>query len=118
LCQWPKTKMVVIPSRHETFSNIPLEVALWARENGPVVVASMAGGFIDQIEEGVTGFFVDILSCDHTSQTMLRVLDLSPEAHATIRHLAYERVIRAFDFAQNFPATLRWFWQRESQEAG
>jgi glycosyltransferase involved in cell wall biosynthesis len=118
LCQWPKTKMVVIPSRHETFSNIPLEVALWARENGPVVVASKAGGFIDQIEEGVTGFFVDILSCDHTSQTMLRVLDLSPEAHATIRHLAYERVIRAFDFAQNFPATLRWFWQRESQEAG
>ena len=118
LCQWPKTKMVVIPSRQETFSNIPLEVALWARENGPVVVASMAGGFIDQIEEGVTGFFVDILSCEHISQTMLRVLDLSPEAHATIRHLAYERVIRTFDFAQNFPATLRWFWQRESQEAG
>ena len=62
LCQWPRTKMVVVPSRHETFSNIPLEVALWARENGPVVVASSVGGFVDQIEAGVTGFFIDISS--------------------------------------------------------
>src|SRR6202022_128392 len=34
LCQWARTKIVVVPSRHETFSNIPLEVALWAREKG------------------------------------------------------------------------------------
>jgi glycosyltransferase involved in cell wall biosynthesis len=112
LCQWPKTKIVVVPSRHETFSNIPLEVALWARENGPVVVASTAGGFVDQIEAGVTGFLIDISSCENITQTMLRVLALSPGAHAAIRYQAYERVIHAFDFAQNFPATLRWFWQR------
>jgi glycosyltransferase involved in cell wall biosynthesis len=111
LCQWPRTKMVVVPSRHEPFSNIPLEVALWAREHGPVVVASAAGGFVDQIEAGVTGFFIDTSSRQHITQTMLQVLDLSPEAHATIRRQAYQRVIRAFDFAQNFPMTLQWFWQ-------
>jgi len=44
LCQWPRTKMVVVPSDTKTFSNIPLEVALWARENGPVVVASTLVG--------------------------------------------------------------------------
>jgi glycosyltransferase involved in cell wall biosynthesis len=113
LCQWPRTKIVVVPSCHETFSNIPLEVALWARENGPVVAASTAGGFVDQIEEGVTGFFVDISSRERISETLVRVLDLSPDAHATVRRQAYERVIHAFDFTQNFPATLRWFWQRE-----
>jgi glycosyltransferase involved in cell wall biosynthesis len=118
LCQWPRTKMVVVPSQHETFSNIPLEVALWAREHGPVVVASTAGGFVDQIEPGVTGFLVDISSCQHITQTVLQVLDLSPDAHATIRRRAYQRVIHAFDFAQNFPATLCWFWQRESRRAG
>jgi glycosyltransferase involved in cell wall biosynthesis len=118
LCQWPRTKMVVVPSRHETFSNIPLEVALWARENGPVVVASTAGGFVDQIEAGVTGFFVDSASCQHITQTMLQVLDLSPDAHATIRYQAYQRVIHTSDFAQNFSATLRWFWQREPRRAG
>jgi glycosyltransferase involved in cell wall biosynthesis len=117
LCQWPRTKMVVVPSRHETFSNIPLEVALWARENGPVVVASTAGGFVDQIEAGVTGFFVDISSSQHITQTMLQVLDLSPDVHATIRHQAYQRVIQAFDFARNFPLTLQWFWQREPRRA-
>jgi glycosyltransferase involved in cell wall biosynthesis len=118
LCQWPRTKMVVVPSRHETFSNIPLEVALWARENGPVVVTSTVGGFIDQIEAGVTGFFIDISSPQHITQTLLRVLDLSQDAHAAIRRQAYQRVSRVYDFAQNFPVALRWFWQREPRRAG
>jgi glycosyltransferase involved in cell wall biosynthesis len=118
LCQWPRTKMVVVPSRHETFSNIPLEVALWARERGPVVVASTAGGFVDQIEAGVTGFFIDISSTQHITETMRQVLALSPEAHASIRQQAYQRVIHAFEFTQNFPITLRWFWQREPRRAG
>jgi glycosyltransferase involved in cell wall biosynthesis len=118
LCQWSRTKMVVVPSRHETFSNIPLEVALWARERGPVVVASATGGFVDQIEAGVTGFLVDSSSCQHVTQTVLQVLDLSPHAHATIRHQAYQRVLQTSDFVQNFPATLRWFWQREPRRGG
>jgi glycosyltransferase involved in cell wall biosynthesis len=105
----------VVPSRHEPFSNIPLEVALWAREHGPVVVASAAGGFVDQIEAGVTGFFIDTSSRQHITQTMLQVLDLSPGAHATIRRQAYQRVTHAFDFARNFPVTLQWFWQTNPQ---
>jgi glycosyltransferase involved in cell wall biosynthesis len=118
LGQWPRTKMVVVPSHHETFSNIPLEVALWARERGPVVVASTAGGFVDQIEAGVTGFLIDISSCEHITQTMRQVLDLSPQVHAGVRHRAYRRVVQAYDFARNFPATLRWFWGRDPGEAG
>jgi glycosyltransferase involved in cell wall biosynthesis len=118
LCQWARTKMVVVPSRQEPFSNIPLEVALWARENGPVVVTSTAGGFVDQIEAGVTGFFIDTASRENIAQTMLQVLDLPQDAHVAIRHQAYQRVIHAFDFARNFPATLRWFWQREPRRAG
>ncbi len=117
LCQWPRTKMVVVPSRHETFSNIPLEVALWARGNGPVVVASSVGGFVDQIEDGVTGFLMDISSCLHMTQTLLHVLDLSQDAHAAIRYQAYQRVICDFDFTKNFPVTLRWFWQGEPLRA-
>lgn len=118
LCQWPRTKIVVVPSRHETFSNIPLEVALWAREKGPVMVASTAGGFVDQIEPGITGFLVDILSCKRITQTLRQVLDLSPEAQAIIRHRAHQRVVQTYDFIHNFPATLRWFWQREPRRPG
>jgi glycosyltransferase involved in cell wall biosynthesis len=113
LCQWARTKIVVVPSRHETFSNIPLEVALWARGGGPIIVASSAGGFVDQIEPGITGFLVDISSCQHISQALQQVLDLSQEAQAAIRHRAHQRVVENYNFIHNFPATLRWFWQRE-----
>ena len=110
LCQWPRTRIVVVPSRQETFSNIPLEVALWACQQGPVVVASRVGGFVDQIEDGVTGFFIDPLSCETMGQTLQQVLNLPEEQRASIRRRAYEKVVRLYDFEQNFPATLRWFW--------
>jgi glycosyltransferase involved in cell wall biosynthesis len=110
LCQWPRTRMVVVPSRQETFSNIPLEVALWARQQGPVMVASRVGGFVDQIEDGVTGFFIDPLSWTSMGQILQQVLNLSEEQRAGIRRRAYEKVVRLYDFEQNFPAMLRWFW--------
>jgi len=111
LCQWPRTRMVVVPSRQETFSNIPLEVALWARQQGPIVVASRVGGFVDQIEDGVTGFFIDPLACETMGQTLQQILNLSEEQQASIRRRAYEKVVRLYDFEQNFPATLHWFWK-------
>jgi glycosyltransferase involved in cell wall biosynthesis len=110
LCQWARTKIVVVPSRHETFSNIPLEVALWARAKGPVIVASTTGGFVDQIEPEITGFLDDFLTCEHVTQTLHHVLSLSPEAHSAIRHRAHQQVVQKYDFLKNFPATLRWFW--------
>ena len=111
LCQWPRTRMVLMPSQQETFSNIFLEVALWARHGGPVAVASRVGGFVDQIEPGVTGFFLDLTSRDAMAHTVQQVLDLPDDTHAMIRRHAYERVVRQYDFSQNFPATLRWFWR-------
>lgn len=114
LCQWSRTRMVVVPSRQETFSNIPLEVALWARTQGPVVVTSAVGGFVDQVRPGVTGFFVDITSPATMAPTLQHVLDLSAADHAAIRLQAYQSVVRQYDFRQNFAATLQWFWGRPS----
>jgi glycosyltransferase involved in cell wall biosynthesis len=100
----------VVPSTHETFSNIPLEVALWARHQGPLVVASQVGGFVDQIEDGVSGFFLDRASSATIGHTLQRVLNLSEAQRAVIRRQAYERVVQRYDFQRNFPATLHWFW--------
>jgi glycosyltransferase involved in cell wall biosynthesis len=113
LCQWPRTKMVVIPSRQETFSNITLEVALWAQHGGPVVVASAIGGFVDQIEDGVTGFLFDLASPAALTSTMQQVLQLPPERHAAMRQCADQRVRQRYDFAQNFPATVEWLWPEQ-----
>ena len=116
LCQWPRTRLVVVPSRQETFSNIPLEVALWARQQGPIMAVSHVGGFVDQIEDGVTGFFIDPLSCETLGQTLQQLLNLSEERRASIRRRAYEKVVRLYDFRQNFPATLRWFWGEHTSQ--
>jgi glycosyltransferase involved in cell wall biosynthesis len=105
--------MVVVPSQQETFSNIPLEVALWARHAGPVVVASRVGGFVDQIDAGTTGFFIDTTSRHHMTQTVQAILDLPEEAHAAVRRQAYQKVVQHYDFQRNFPLTLAWFWGRE-----
>jgi glycosyltransferase involved in cell wall biosynthesis len=116
LCQWPRTRMVVVPSTQETFSNIPLEVALWARHQGPLVVTSQVGGFVDQIEDGVNGFFLDRTSTAAMGHTLQRVLNLSPAQQAIIRRQAYERVVRLYDFQRNFPTTLRCFWGTASSQ--
>ncbi|ETX08565.1 glycosyltransferase family 4 protein [Candidatus Entotheonella palauensis] len=115
MCQWRRTKMVVVPSRYETFSNIPLEVALWARETGPVVVTSTAAGCMDQIEPGTTGFVADITSDQELARTLQQVLDLSEDAHTAVRRQAYQRVVETYDFTHHLPVTLRWFWQPPSR---
>jgi glycosyltransferase involved in cell wall biosynthesis len=104
--------MVVVPSRQETFSNIPLEVALWARQRGPVVVTSRVGGFVDQIDDGINGFFIDITSCQNMAQTIQHVLELPETDHTMIRQQAYQRVVQRYDFRHNFAQTLQWFWGR------
>lgn len=110
LCQWPGTKAVVTPSRQETFSNIPLEVALWAQHQGPVVVAADVGGFVDLIEDNKTGFLFKTESRQSLQQTLQRVFRLSPDIHASIRQNLYQRVTRQHDFQRTLPATLHWFW--------
>jgi glycosyltransferase involved in cell wall biosynthesis len=110
LCQWPRARMVVVPSRQETFSNIPLEVALWARHQGPVVVTSRVGGFVDQIVDGHTGFFLDITNPETMTHTLQQILALPQETCYAIRRCAYEKVVQQYDFRHNFPRTLAWFW--------
>lgn len=110
LCQWANTRMVLVPSHQETFSNIPLEVTLWARQGGPVVVASRVGGFVDQIEHGHNGFLIDITHPETIPQMLQYVLSLPSAACTRIRQHAYERVVKLYDFQHNFPHTLAWFW--------
>lgn len=114
LCQWPRTRMVVVPSRQETFANIPLEVALWARHQGPVVVTSRVGGFADQITDGRNGFFIDITRPETMTPTLQQILALPQEACRAIRRCAYEKVVRQYDFRLNFPRTLAWFWEERA----
>jgi glycosyltransferase involved in cell wall biosynthesis len=107
LCQWGNTTAVVCPSRGEPLSNVPFEVALWARKSGPVAVCSAREGYLEQIQDGVNGFLFD----QDLGSVLARVLDLSESETATMRQNAYQKVIRERDFKINFSETLSHVWK-------
>lgn len=110
LSQWARTRAVVCPSRGEPLSNIPFEVSLWARNQGPVLLCSNVDGFPEQIEHGETGFLFVPDSAADLSAKLTTILELDATKAARIRTAAYQRVVQECDFARNFRETLRAMW--------
>jgi len=107
LCQYKYTKIVVIPSRGEPFSNIPLEVALWARKSGPVCLTSNIDGFQEQIEDRRNGFTFDINNPNELAKKINSILELTDQDVLQIRNSAQKQVLKNRDFTKNFSVTLR-----------
>jgi glycosyltransferase involved in cell wall biosynthesis len=78
------------------------------------MVTSRVGGFVDQITDGDNGFFIDITRPETISQTLQQILALPQEVCRAIRRRAYEKVVQQYDFRQNFPRTLAWFWEERA----
>jgi len=110
LCQWRNTKVVVCPSRGEPFSNIPLETAIWAKDNGPIVLASNIDGFLEQIQSGFNGYLFQIESPSDLAKNIDRIFSLRPSVLKKIRHNAYKKVMKERDFFANIQDTLDYFW--------
>lgn len=110
LSQWRNTKAVVCPSRGEPFSNIPLEVGLWAKDQGPVVIASNIDGFTEQITNGVDGFLFQNDNPKDLSKKIEKVLNFNDKTLSKIRENAYNKVIHERDFYKNITLTFNHFW--------
>jgi D-inositol-3-phosphate glycosyltransferase len=111
LCQHRRCRIVVCPSRGEPFSNIPLEVALWARNGGPVVLASDVDGFLEQITDGYNGFLFNVGSAEDLANRINIIMQMTDRELSTIRMNAYERVINERSFLNNFDSLLRALWE-------
>lgn len=110
LSQYGKCKIVVCPSRREPFSNIPLEVGLWTKNNGAVVLASDIGGFPQQIIDNKNGFLFKVDNPDDLAQKILDILKLSDNELSNVRKEAYKKVINERDFYKNFGELLHSLW--------
>lgn len=110
LCGLPETAAVVCPSRGETLANVPLEVGLWARRAGPVVVAPRRDGFVEQIDDGVTGVLYDPGVVGGLTTAIRHTLNLPEACRAGMRAAAYERVRAERDIVRNLAETLMFFW--------
>lgn len=116
LCGLPETGVVVCPSRGETLANVPFEVALWAEHAGPIVVAPRRDGFVEQIDDGVTGVLYDPAAPGGLAQAIRRALGLSEERRAGMRAAAHARVRAERDVLRNLTQTLVFFWPSRGPE--
>ena len=110
LCQYEKCKIVVCPSRREPFSNIPLEVGLWAKNHGPIVLASALDSFKEQINDGQNGFLFKVNNDRDLSMKIDSILSMPENQINIIRTNAYNRVIKERDFYKNFKLLLELLW--------
>ncbi len=112
VCHWHNTIAVVCPSRGEPLSNIPFEVSLWARNEGPVLLCSNRDGFREQIEDGRNGFLFDLEpGAPHGLEAKLQhVLSLPEGERQALRTAAYDRAVRERDFYSNFREMLSSMW--------
>ena len=110
MCQWDNTKIVVCPSRGEPFSNIPLEVSIWAKTHGPVVLASNIEGYLEQIKDAYNGFLFKVGSYKDLANKINYILSIKSNKLEDIKQKAYKKVIKERDFFENFNKTLKEFW--------
>jgi glycosyltransferase involved in cell wall biosynthesis len=75
-----RSRFLVVPSRHEPFGLVITE----AMYCGTPVVASRNGGLVEQIADGVNGFFIEDLSVDGLAQAMARALALPGETYRAL----------------------------------
>jgi len=110
LCQHDHCRIVVCPSRGEPLSNIPLEVALWSKNKGPVVLASNIDGFLEQISDGENGFLFEEGDSKSLACKMNMILQKTKRELDIIRKKAYEKVINERSFERNFATLLKHIW--------
>jgi glycosyltransferase involved in cell wall biosynthesis len=110
LCQHKYCRIVVCPSRGEPFSNIPLEVSIWARDQGPIILTSNVDGYVEQIDDGINGFIYNNLSCDDLAKKIEFILQLSEDQLFSIRSSAYCRVVKERNFFDNFKMLMDSCW--------
>lgn len=116
LCQYKNCKIVVCPSRREPFSNIPLEVALWAKKEGPVILASNIESFSEQIIDHKDGFLFKVDESQDLADKLDYILSLNEEVLSAIRRRACLKVEKERGFFKNFDKLLSSFWSIKNKK--
>lgn len=109
LCQSPHVRAVVCPSRGEPVGAVPHEVALWAEDGGPTVVAANTGGLREQIEDGVTGHLFEVGNADALTAVLHNVLSTEDKDRDAMRVRAAKKAREERDFVRALRDLLEYF---------
>ncbi|MER6399343.1 glycosyltransferase [Kitasatospora sp. NPDC001603] len=93
LAALPATRVIACPSRVETLANVVFETALWAQNDGAVVLAPARDGFTEQIADGPNGLLYDPAPPDALASGLRRALALTETERARMRRAAHARAV-------------------------
>lgn len=93
ICQWKHTRIVAQLPHREPFGLVPEEVRLWARHDGPVIVASQLDGFVEQITDGVDGYLVQPRNHPEAADKFTSILKLSEVQTKQIKGAGHRRCL-------------------------
>jgi glycosyltransferase involved in cell wall biosynthesis len=110
--QWRNTRVACCPSRVDTLPNVPMEVGLWARKGGPIVIASATGGLPECVDDGRTGILFPNGDAAALRTTVLSVLRTPPSVFDPMRQAACEKVYSERNQHTNLVRLLRVVWGR------
>ncbi|MFH1900213.1 MAG: glycosyltransferase family 4 protein [Patescibacteria group bacterium] len=97
--------IVVLPSRHESFGKVLVEAGM----AGKPVVASRTTGAREIVQDGKTGFLVDINDKNGFIRKVLKLLG-NDELAGQMGKRAYDEIIKKFDYKKNVKAIIR-LWE-------
>ncbi len=98
ISQWKRTKIVAQLARYEPFGLVPEEVRIWAKNQGPVILASKRDGFLEQITDDKDGFLVDIEDTQVVAEKMDYILQLNKKDFENVRKLGFKTFQEKYDF--------------------
>ncbi|MGK5532028.1 glycosyltransferase family 4 protein [Streptomyces sp. URMC 129] len=110
LASLPATRVMAVPSRGETLANLVFETALWARDDGAVVLAPAREGFPEQITDEHNGLLYDPDRVGALTDGLRRALALSRTRRRELRAAAHRRVLTERDAVGHLATLLAHFW--------
>jgi glycosyltransferase involved in cell wall biosynthesis len=110
LCRLPQTRAVACPYRGDTLANVPFEVALWAREDGPIVIGLDQDGLREQVESDRTGILYAPDTVQALTTALTHALSLDASKRTAMRLAAHAKVIAERSASESLSRLIAHVW--------
>ncbi len=106
LCQWEKSVAVGILSKFEPCGLIPMEMRMYSRNTGALLIVSDTGGLFEQVNDGVDGFVSKQDDDKDVAKVIKRILNLPDEEKTKIRKNGFVKVLKYYTWTSQILITL------------
>jgi len=106
LCQWKKTAAAGILAKMEPCGLIPMEMRMYARNTGGLLIVSDTGGLKEQVDDGVDGFISKQDDDKDVARIIKNILDLPERKKEKIRANGFQTIVDNYTWTTQIVKTL------------